>query len=85
MTTTTKELRILDYVRVDDDRWALATKMTVAMWREAKAVAERPTSDRDLRRHAKWQSRAAAEMLRFAAKRGLPDDAVVLGSFSGTV
>jgi hypothetical protein len=85
MTTTTNEFCIPEYIRIADHRWMPVTKMTVAMWRKAKAVAERPTSDRDLRRHAKWQWRAGVEMLRFAAERGLPDDAVVLGFFSGTV
>jgi hypothetical protein len=73
-----RPLEIPEYIRVGEERWALSGTMTVAMWRQALAVAEQPIRDRSLRRHIKAQWRAAHEVLRLAAERGLGDDATAL-------
>jgi hypothetical protein len=78
-----QSLYIPPYIRLPAGRWARSDRATVAMWREALAVAERPMveEDRDLQRHAKRQWRVAVEVLRFAVKRGMGDHMIAFESF----
>jgi len=73
---------IPDFIRVDGDRWCIATRATVAAWRKAQQVGT--TDDA---KHTLLQFRAATQMLELAQEYDLPDDAVVLatlGLFNGT-
>jgi len=64
------EYRIPDFIRVDGDRWCIATRATVAAWRKARQVGM--TDDA---KHTLLQYRAATQLLELAQEHDLPDDA----------
>ena len=72
------EYRIPDFIRVDGDRWCIATRATVAAWRKARQVGM--TDDA---KHTLLQYRAATQLLELAQEHDLPDDAVVIATLLG--
>jgi hypothetical protein len=67
------EIKVPQYIQLENDHWALAEFLTVALWREAKRAAVKGND-----KHTLLQFRWATLLLEKAEQRGIPEDVCLL-------